>query len=366
MKILIERTKLIALLNNANSFVIAKKSTIPAIQNVKMTIVSETQIEIASTNLDVYLKEQMEAKAQADLVGKAYILDSKFMSGLLSKLDGDSITIEFFKSTAKLTTNGTSYTLPFYAGEDFPDNPKIGKNLTSLDFEGDTLKEYLKKCFPFVSPMDETTPVFSGIHLTIKDKALKMEASTRAVVLRTTDTIDAEDTLDVVLPAQFASIYLKVYNEENAKLSMDKMVVQIVGEHFQLYGRLVEGKYPAIEKLFEQDFPSSIKLKRETLIPALKRLLLVNNTSKISKWSIGKELVIESENKEFQMKGREVFEFSHDGENIEIGLNPEFIIKSLMAFGSDDVTMKYLAPNKLVHLMDESGQIDVLIAPLQI
>ena len=364
MKILIEKRPFTTLLHNAMSYIVNRKNVIPAIQGVLLTIISETQIKISSTDVDVYLTETMNAKVEKELVGNIYILDSKFLVGLLPKLDGETIVLTFMKSTMKITTEGNTYSAPFTKGEDFLLLPEIDTDSTKIIFETPVLKNYINKCLPFVAK-DDSTPVFSGIHYTMKDKKVSIEATTRAVALKAVDKCSSEAEVDIILPAKFADTYSKVYDGDKTELIVSKKHVRLEGENFILQAKLIEGKFPDTTKLFAQKRDNSIDLLKANIMPALKRLLLVGQSTSTSKWETkASELVIESEDKDFAMKGKEIFLIPHDGADLLIGLNPELVIKSLEAFKLETVHMGYGDQKEAAILTDEGGAVSIVIAPL--
>lgn len=373
MKILLDKKKFLSLLQNANSHIVPKRSTLPIIQGVLMRVIpgeieGNDKIEISSTDLEVFLSQTMQAQIDKINVSEGWVLDSNFLTSLLPKINSDTIILEFLKSTVKITVNGNTYVSPFLLGNEFPIVSKLKDDFSSIDYNTKVFKNYMSKCIPFAS-RDGMRPSLQGIHYTQKEKKVILESADAYKMIKAVDVIESDIDADIIIPIKFAETYVKIFDDENTTLKVDVKSIRLEGENFMLHGRLIDAAFPNTAPIFTQILPNTIKIKKEPIIEALRRLMIVNNTFyKVVKWNIKAEgLELTAENVEMAMSGKEKFEdFKCEGAESEIGLSPEFMIIALEAFRSKEIIVKYNDGSRAITMEDEHGAIMTLVMPIKI
>ena len=150
---------------------------------------------------------------------------------------------------------------------------------------------------------------------------------------------------------------------------MDNQILFNVKDTY-FYSRLLEGNYPATDRLIPEKSNTDIVLDVQTLLGAVERASLLshqgkNNVVKLS--ATADQLMITGQSPEIGHV-EEIVEFdSFTGDPIDISFNPDYLKQALNAFGVGEVTMKLLSTLQPFVLMpnDENKDFIQLITPIR-
>lgn len=368
MKIIVNKKPFLELIQNAINYIIARKTTIPITEGILLRVPSEDKIELCSTDLEVFLQQSMSAETEKETVGQSWVIDAKFFANLLPKLESEIVMMEFLKSTVKIIVGKNSYISPWQEANVFPVPPNlIPEQTLAIEYDTAVFKNYINKCIPFTTN-DETRPVLAGIHYSQKDGFVNIEAADMFKMIHAKDTTDSNVEIDVVIPNKFSGTYTKIYSGEETVLKIDSKYIRLYGDGFMLHCRKIEFNFPNTASVYNQSIPYKLIVKKDTIVNAMKRMMVVNTMSKVVIFEIGKEkLVVKSSNEAVGMSGEEVFEdFKCDGDEARIGVNPDYMIACLNAFRSENVIINYLSKDKPLIMRDDKGAVETLVMPLAI
>lgn len=266
-----------------------------------------------------------------------------------------------------MTVGKNTYNSPISDGKDYPIMPELKKEgRQTVKYETRVFKNYILKCLPFVST-DEGRPALMGIHYKQADKLIEIEAVDSWRMLNARDITENEEKVEVTIPTKFATTYAKIYDGENTELMIDKRAIKLVGEGFILQGKLLEESFPDTASIFAFEPDHKIEIEKDKVLDGLKRLLIINKGSKVTKWIFNENgLQIKAENKDYQMSGTEFFACPHKGEEQTIGLNTIYAITCIEAFRGEKVFVNFHNFSKPVTITDEVGAIKTLVMPLSI
>ena len=129
--------------------------------------------------------------------------------------------------------------------------------------------------------------------------------------------------------------------------------------------RLIEGEYYSIDKMLSNRYNTRFTVNRKEFLSCIDRAtLLVREEDK-------KPVIIMVHEDTMEMKintvmGRmdEVMDIVKEGDDINIGFNPKFLIDALRAVDEDQVTMYMVSPKAPCFIRDEEGMYCYLILPV--
>ena len=130
--------------------------------------------------------------------------------------------------------------------------------------------------------------------------------------------------------------------------------------------RLIEGEYYSIDKMLSNRYNTKFTVDRKEFLSCIDRAtLLVKEEDK-------KPVIIMVHDDTMEMKiirslmGRmdEAMDIVKEGDDINIGFNPKFLIDALRAVDEDQVTMYMVSPKAPCFIRDEEGMYCYLILPV--
>jgi DNA polymerase-3 subunit beta len=129
--------------------------------------------------------------------------------------------------------------------------------------------------------------------------------------------------------------------------------------------RLIEGEYYRIDKMLSSSYKTRIKVQRKEFLSCIDRAtLLVKEEDK-------KPVIIMIGEDSMELKINttigsmdEVIEITKDGEDMNIGFNPKFLIDALRAIDSEEITLYLVSPKAPCFIRDEEEKYCYLILPV--
>jgi len=113
-----------------------------------------------------------------------------------------------------------------------------------------------------------------------------------------------------------------------------------VGDH-TLASKMIEGQFPAFEKVIAMAGDKSVSLPREPFATALRRVsLLSSERSRAIRLSLQKGTLELAASSPDLGEARESLAVDYSGEGVEIGFNAQYILDFLAAAGGDAVRLE--------------------------
>lgn len=172
MKLDILRDGLQGLVNAANSAV-ARRSTLPVLQYLKIVVSQAAGVTVMGTNLEVLLRAR-SFQAQVLDDGAALVPAASF-SEFLNALPSQLVRLELVKAGLRVECAQAQATFRTLAADEFPD-ARAWPQTPPLTVNGEELREAVKRCAPAAAG-DQSRPVLTGIHLVRRGDELCFEAA---------------------------------------------------------------------------------------------------------------------------------------------------------------------------------------------
>ena len=219
---------------------------------------------------------------------------------------------------------------------------------------------------------DETRPVLTGILVSASDRELRMVAtdSYRLSVKQTTLDSPLASGFEVNVPARALQELARVASHtEGEQLSVSVRQNQVL---FELDGtilssRLIDGQFPNYSQLLPESFEHELRVAGPELTDVVRRIsLLAQKNAPIRLMFESGELTVSAQTPDVG-EARESLPVAFQGEQLEIGFNPEFLRDGLEAIEEGDVLLKLISPLRpgLIEAADESG-FQYLIMPIRL
>lgn len=350
--------------------IVSQKIQLPILSNV-LLVASKNSFSVWATDLEMGIKIETPAKIEEE--GEITV-PAKIFYELVAALQPGQVELETQETNLLLKTKNQKATFAGTPAVEFPrfDN---NKQTHALSIKKQDLRKIVKSVC-FASAIDDTRPVLSGVLFKsdggqytfvatdgyrLSFKKIKSEfkdANTKLIVLnRVLKELSflvektGEDTEDI-------DIFLTP--EEN-------QIRFVAGENI-VVGRLIEGEFPAYEKIIPQNTNTTVVFDREDLLNSVKTAsIFARDSANIVKITIKGDSVLISANAPQVGENESKIEVKTTGEENEIAFNSRFLLEFLASIDEKEIIFEMTGPlNPGVFKLKNEDSFFHLIMPVRI
>ncbi len=357
------------LLENLQSVLktVSTKSTMPVLSGIRMELSGE-KVELASTDMELSLRLTMEAKVEGE---GALVAPGRLLTDVVKSLPQGEVTLDMDEKEQVLEVKcgSADFRLNCLPAADFPRLPAMPED-GSFEIESGPLVATINTVARAAS-RDETRPVLTGILVKFSKEKLKMVAtdSYRLSVRETPAVSTLKDKKEIIVPRssleELARICGQTGTEKVSVGIMDGQVIFTAGT-IVLTSRLIEGQFPNYQQLLPDEFKHEIAMDKEELMDAAGRISLMaqKNAPLRLKFSSG-ELTISAQTPQVG-EAKETMPVAFQGEEVEIGFNPEFLREGIDSVGAKEIALRIISPLRPGLIKGEGDDFLYLIMPVRL
>jgi len=219
----------------------------------------------------------------------------------------------------------------------------------------------IRKTFFAQSP-DETRRALNGLLLEREGSQVNMvgtDGHRLAVIRRDIGDASKDDKLSYLIPKKALTELMKLIEDEEATFSFsakNNHMAFIQGDQV-IVSRKIDGKFPNYQQVVPSDNKLQVKVNRNILQHALKRVaLLADEKSKMVRFDIQSgDMTLTTDTTELG-EAREAVAVSYSGENISIGLNAKYVLDVLNVIDDEEVVLNLKDENSSCLITSNSDQ----------
>lgn len=325
-----------------------ERSTLPILANVLLETTTN-ELTLTATDLDVGVQCRFPLTQPSE--SGAVALPARKLTTIIRELPEEMVTLEAKKNhTATLNCGSSSFRIPGLPAEDFPVLPPTDGN-EGVKIQQAALKHLVNQT-AYAMSMEETRFILNGALLaTQKNNLIMVATDGRRLAVASEPIIGApKQPLQAVIPAKTVRELGRLLEED-----MDEVVMVPLKDNqltFRFGGvtivtRLIEGQFPAYEKVIPPISKHSMTCPRQTLTNAIRRAgLMTTATSQAVVFEVSRnKLVVSKESAELG-SAREEMDVSYDGEAMTIAFNPEFWLDVLKILPTEEISIELSASDR--------------------
>jgi DNA polymerase-3 subunit beta len=367
MKISVDRDALLAQLQTA-ARIASARTAIQALSGAQLSVSSE-KCELRSTDMEIGLRMPVPASTVRE---GTVVLPARLLLDVVRSLPHPEVSLELraAERDVELISGSAVFHIRTLRNEDFPQFPEPDQegliSVPAQAFVGTALKVVGS------ASRDETRPVLTGILISAASGRLEMVAtdSYRLSVKQTTLEETLAGDFQVNVPAralhELARIVAHLQTEQ-LTISVQRNQIVFVLDGAVLSSRLIEGQFPNFRQLLPEGFEHELRIDSAELTGVVRRISLLAQKNRPLRLSFSPgELSVSAETPDVG-EARESLPVPFQGEELEIGFNPEFLREGLEAIEEGDVLVKLISPIRpgLIEAADGSG-FQYLIMPIRL
>lgn len=342
MELVVRKTELLRELQLFQG-IVERKNTIPILANVLIEAKGD-EVRMLATDLEVALRSRCQASVAR---GGSLTLPAKKLYEIVKALPETDVRIEEDKNGVKVAADRFDSRMQTLPREDFPTLPEAaGTSRASLSREA--LREMVAKT-QFAITGEDTRYFLNGALFVLRSDSMSLVATDGHRLALVTVNRDGKDEavktgeeVKVILPKKTLLELGKLLGEGDGDIKYERgenhLFFEVAGR--VLISRMIDGQFPAYERVIPKGNDKSIEFERERLTNAVKRVaLLSNERSRAVKFEIDKSKVeVTSSSSEFG-EAREQLQVEYDGTPMTISFNAQYVLDFLNVAETDVVSL---------------------------
>jgi len=351
MRFSIEKEKILSELQLLQG-IVEKRNTMPILANILLKV-SEDEVEITGTDLEVGLRThfeaQIEEKGATTISGKKIfeIVKSIPDRAVVTFKEGDDLTME-------IRAGESEFKILCLPKEDYTQVPEAGFE-KSVVFPLKIFQEMIDKVFNVIT--QEQRYYLSGALLILKNKSIELVSTDGHRLAYTSRALGNGLKLEKeirVIVAKKTLAELKKLEDESVDFDLDENNLFFKVKNRTVISRIIEGKFPNFEAVIPKENKNIVIISKEEMTEAIRRVSLFSTErSKGIKLSISKrEMRFFSSNPEIG-EARDKVDIEYGGEEIETGFNSQYLLDFLSTARGEKVRIELKDANSSVMMRPE-------------
>ena len=336
--------------------VVERRQTMPILANV-LLVAKDSKLAITATDLEV----ELVANAEVDIEGPGEVTvpGRKLLDICRALPDEAQLAITLSGEKLGIKSGRSKFTLMTLPAADFPTVEDIHAGQT-ISLPQATLCRLLDKTH-FSMAQQDVRYYLNGLLVETDGKHLRAVATDghRLALCQVELSGKKMPEQQVIVPRKgVLELQRLMSGEGDVDLQLGSNHIRIELEGIRFTSKLIDGRFPEYERVIPQDTSNQLAADRELFKGALQRTAILSNEKYRGIRLIIRDngVVLQAHNPE-QEEAEEELEVNYKGEDIEIGFNVNYLLDSLGAIESEEVTLSVVDSNSSC-LLREPGNDD--------
>lgn len=370
MKFIVSSNKLLKYLQSSASL-ISSSQMIQYTQYYLLEL-ANGNLKITATDIESMMTSTIEVESESQ--GAVCVSGRTFLD-LIKSLPDQPITFslnEELKILEIIYETGKA-SLAVLDADEYPKMREV-ETESAVSLPSEVLSTAISKTL-FATGNDEFRMTLTGVFFQLTNQSCTFVATDghKLSKYKRTD-VTSPETCEFIVPKKALNILKALLTEsEVVEIRSNNTNVKFVTENQVFIAKLIEGRYPPYENVIPKDNPNVLRIARNPLLSALKRIsIIASKSSNLIKVSIsGSMLTVVAEDVELSNKAEENLVCDYSGMDMNIGFNSKNLIEILSNYESEYVRMEFSTSSKPCLLFPEDGlgeaeEILMLVMPLMI
>lgn len=342
------------------------RASLPVLENILLSVEGD-KLKIAATNLEIGIMKFVSVKKA--IAGEVTI-PAKLLLEVVSGLGPSEVELESINEILTVTSNKFKASLNGIAASEFPAIPlSDGKGVSFA-------KEILLGCgqILFAAAVDEGRPVLTGVLTDAGEEKIDFVATDGfRLAHRRVSLPKGTEPFKSLIPRRTFEELLRVIGEDEAESvsvspsQNQNQIVFSVGQT-KVSSRLIEGSFPAWEKIIPHEIVGRALVDKEELAKALKLAAVFgkNEANIVVLTTRGNIMALTSSVKEVGSQENEV-EAQVEGDSLQVAFNTRFLQDAVSASSASQLMIEFsgaLQPT-LIKPVGEEG-LEYIVMPVRL
>lgn len=348
MKVTFNRSALAEALGLMTS-IVPSRTPKPILKCVRIAV-SGKEMRICATNLELgldYLVSEVDVERDGEVV-----VEAERLASIVRESVEDVLVLESTDTTCEIRGMDSHFTVYGQDPKQYPKVPVFGTGPADMTLGLEQLQSGIEQCL-FATAKESSRYAINGVLWEAKGKKLMLVATDGRRLARC--RVDLQQApaegrdQKVIVPAKTMALLEKLGKREKEVVCVKFVDNQVLLScaNVVISSNLVEGNFPKYEDIIPSDYDKKITLSTEAALSGVRRAALL--TSEDSK---GVKLSLKPDGLVFSGSSPEVgaaevsMPVEYDGEAMDIGFNPQFLIDALRVIRAPQFEMELGQPDR--------------------
>ena len=275
--------------------------------------------------------------------------------------------VDMTQNLAKISYQNGLFSLPVESADEFPAAQQVADGANTIVISNQLLLDNINRSL-FATAQDEPRPVMNGIYFDLTPDCLAVVASDGHKLVRNkVYTIKSDQPAAFILPKKPATLLKNLLGKDGGDVTIrfDERNAEINYGEGTILCRLIEGRYPNYNSVIPQNNPNELRVDRNGLLAALRRVQpFANDSSNLIRFHVeGATLQLDAEDYDFSKTATERMTCEYNGQPMSIGFKGSSFIEILGNFSCPEVIIQLADPSRagLVLPSEQPENQDVLM-----
>ena len=339
MKLAISKNDLRDAIANVQN-IVSTRSTLPMLQYVLLTAKGNS-LKLIATDLEVGIECLIgceEIKEEGVVT-----LPCKKLGEVVSNLPSGIVNIVVSEGNVAAINSGVvRYKLMGMSADEFPKSPEVSREKTFTISQAD-LKEMIKKV-SFSISTDPNRINITGLLLVQVGKELRLVTTDGRRLSMSSCTLENapdEDTSYIVPRKTVLELERLLGNDGEVNVFLSENQIAFEFANLLIISNLIDGVFPNYEQVIPKNYEKEVIADIEPFATATKRAeVMTTDRYNLVKYEISKSKMVVSTNCPEVGELRDELDIEYEGDEIEVGFNPNFILDALKVIEEDRVRVQ--------------------------
>ncbi len=338
MKVVCSKEKLVEGINIVQKAV-SSKSTQQILEGI--LIIADRRLKLTGNDLEIGI----ECCIEADILEEgSIVINSRMFGDIVRKLPDSEVMIEVIEmDKVIIECDNSHFEIKGIDSNGYPSLPDV-ENDNSYFVKQNILRDMIRQTIFSVST-DENRSILTGLLIESKDSKLILVAIDGfRMALRRNGTVKIDNEFRVIIPGKTMNEIVKILqpiDNEMSIISSKNFVMFDIG-NVKIVSKLIDGDYLNYETIIPSEFETKVTVNTKEILYSLERASLISNEEKKYpvKLTIDDSKVIISSKTEIGAV-REEINIEMNGEKLQVGFNPRYLIDSLKVIEDEEVKIVF-------------------------
>lgn len=322
---------------------VSVKTTLPILKGILIETDGEF-LKLTGNDLNLGIEARIPAIIEEH---GSVVVSSRIFGEIVRKLPETRLNFTVDEShQVSIDCEHSSFNLLGQSGVEFPELPQV-EDSESFTLGQELFRSMIRQTI-FAISQDEARPILTGVLVEADKGEMSMVAIDGYRLALRKAEIDPSITKRAVIPGKTLSELSRLMtgeNDEKVKISMSERHILFEIDDIRIVSRLLEGEFIKYGQIIPKEKKSLIVTNVTDLTNAIERASLMAREGKNSsiRFTIKDDLMTIRSNVEIGSV-REELGIELEGEDIEIGFNPRYMLDALKIMESDSVVLEMTTP----------------------
>ncbi len=318
---------------------VSTKSTQPILKGILIEA-KDGKVKLVGNDLNIGIETYLEAEVIEE--GSIVVL-SRLFGDIIRKLPNQEITVATEENNITIKCFNSEFNIVGQNSMEFPELPSIDDSNCYM-LNNHLLRNMIRQTI-FATSQDETRPILTGSLIEIENKQISFVSVDGYRLALRTAYIDTDQVNKAVVPSKTLSelgkIISNIDSDCDIKISITDKHILFSLDSIKIVSRLLEGEFIKYSQIIPKENKTFFKVNTHDLLNSIERASLVAREGKNNsiKFTINDDLLTIKSNVEVGSVEEKV-NISLEGDDLEIGFNPKYIIDALKVIDSEEIIIE--------------------------